>query len=370
MKKIFVLAFIGLITYLVIHYQAIPTRIIPYPYIIETTSWPAQTEAENANVLIIGDKMGQALSSYIPELIKSTSKNLRTPLRIYNWAQNNEGLHRTLAKVRSLKKMPALIIYHGAAQELYEKKFHYQENDIILDNMSKYEDETLLSLILTVPLLSRFIYKPHHFVKLSDNIKEDKTIYPAKHKQKQMELTYKLYELELEELITFVKDQGSKLVVLTTPINLDVPPRKTCNNAMTDTTIELHEQAEALLKKGEIKQAYNQLSNLIKATVANAYSYYLTGIAAKKMGNYQKAKKMLQLSAVFDCESWRSNSIFNAIIRQKATTHKLFLVDFDEQVNQHFGHNVLFIDEIYPQDLFYGQLIKTLGATITQILHI
>ena len=78
--------------------------------------------------------MGSALQRFLPEMIERLSKDLNEPIKIYNWSKPNEGLHRTISKLKSLKKLPPMVIFHGASQEFFEKKVccigkdeHYQK---------------------------------------------------------------------------------------------------------------------------------------------------------------------------------------------------------------------------------------------------
>ena len=45
---------------------------------------------------------------YFQNLFKESLKN---PPLIYNWSEQSEGLHRTLFKLKSLEKIPPIVIY-------------------------------------------------------------------------------------------------------------------------------------------------------------------------------------------------------------------------------------------------------------------
>ncbi len=137
--------------------------ITPFPYSFNTNAEKAlESELESAGsakILIVGDKMGANLSVYTPELALELAKNFKSPPVIFNWSKPNEGLHRTLFKLKSLKKLPSIIIYHGASSELFEKTFNVQDAKAIEKNFATYDDEKIISLIITFPWLSKILYK-------------------------------------------------------------------------------------------------------------------------------------------------------------------------------------------------------------------
>ena len=95
-----------------------PPSFVPYSYRFKSFEPAGKKEAVLSDILILGDRMGQRLSFYIPALKKKRDWN------IYNWSETGEGLHRTLNKVRHLSAFPPVVIYHGSVDEFYEKKFH------------------------------------------------------------------------------------------------------------------------------------------------------------------------------------------------------------------------------------------------------
>jgi hypothetical protein len=86
--------------------------IIPFPYEVAETPTKiyrdSLKQAQEAQVLIVGDRMGVALNSYIPMIKSELEKELKTAPAIYNWSRPHEGLHRTLNKIKSLKKVPPI----------------------------------------------------------------------------------------------------------------------------------------------------------------------------------------------------------------------------------------------------------------------
>lgn len=370
MKKlllIIILAFVGYISYL---YFFRPTAIVPYPYVIKLTRDANMELANKANVVILGDRMAMRLNRYLPAITETTSRNLQRPLNIVNLARENEGLHRSLTKLKLLKNNPGLVIYHGSSEEFFEKRFVVQDRDTIFHNFNLYKDDRYLSLLMTFPLLSKFIYKGLNVYHLNDFIKPNKTEYPAMQKQVQMEIEYKLYQQELKDLVTYCKERAIPLLMIITPLNLQIPPRKVCQNAISGTILQEQEDIQLLLNDGDAKSAYTKAKTLLEAAPGNALSYHLLGRITSKLGRFSESRAYLENSTAFDCDTWRGSVVFNNMIRRMAEKNELPMIDFDDLVNQNYGNNVLFLDEIFPQEIYYEQLVSLLQKSIIKALKI
>ena len=117
------------------HIAQKPTNIFPYPYILDKTEINDLKAASEANVLIIGDRMALNLHEVMQNLTRQASPGFSEPLEIYNWGKKNEGLHRSLKKLQTLKKIPELVIYHGASEEYFEKKGGVEEKENFNKNL-------------------------------------------------------------------------------------------------------------------------------------------------------------------------------------------------------------------------------------------
>ena len=111
-----------------------PTMITPYPYTFSYTH-SQHDEIQNSQILILGDRQGKHLDAFLPELTKEVSVNLRKPIKIFNWSSNGDGLHRSLEKLKSLKKIPPLVVVYGTSQEFYEKKFNINDHKTIFSKV-------------------------------------------------------------------------------------------------------------------------------------------------------------------------------------------------------------------------------------------
>ena len=77
---------------------------------------------------------------------------------------------------------------------------------------------------MAFPFLSKFIYEPVSLIKL-DSLNEDRDNLEGEDKLTKMEMTYKFFRHQLWDMINYVKEKNSTLILLTTPINLKVPPK-------------------------------------------------------------------------------------------------------------------------------------------------
>lgn len=346
------------------------TTIEPYPYTLPTTLPADAQHAENANVLIVGDRMAQTLTRFNSIITERISKNLTTPLRVYNWSSDKEGLHRTLHKLKTLKKWPPVIIYHGGSQEFIEKKFMIKDRGKILYNFNRYQDPKLLTAIMVAPFLSRILYVPTNYVALSDEIKGQDWLINGPEAQSLLEIGFKVFEFELEELIRLSFENNSNLIILTTPINFELSPQKVCDNSVSTTILKRQEEVQKLIDKGDFKEAYSEAYTLSQESVANAKTYYLLGTAAKLNGSFDKARQFLIMAQAFDCNPFKVHVANNALMKKMSQKHHVHLVDFDMLVARNFGRNLLFADDIYPQQLYYDLLLEDLTSLIARILKI
>lgn len=369
--KLLILTVLTVLVVLVAYkFKITPTQIIPYPYLMNVKNIEGSLEAASSNVLIIGDRMGVALDKYIPSLIKDTSEELREPLKVYNWSRANEGLHRSIDKLKKLDALPSVIIYHGASEEFYEKKFYISQKPQIMQNMARYEDDAILTMIMTAPFLSKYIYTPVRYIPLGDYPKQDSSTYTGKQRQDRLEIGFKIFEKEVIELIQYVKSKDSKLIIMTTPINLEAEPKSVCENSKTQTMEEYQKNIEAMIQNGNKKQAYIKAKELAKISLTNAKSHYLYGKVALELGRFKEAREQLTLAAAYDCTQWRINIIFNKILTKIASKNNIEVVDFDTLVNQNLGRDTLFLDPIYPQVIYYERAFSEIKKQIRKSFNL
>jgi tetratricopeptide (TPR) repeat protein len=354
-------------------YSSRKTLITPYSYSFNFNAQNALKnelpEANSSKILIVGDRMGQSLSPYTQNIINELGKNYKTLPKIYNWSRPHEGLHRTLFKLKSLKKLPPIIVYHGASSELYEKTFNVNDKSAIDKNFEIFDNEKIISLIITFPWLSKYFYKNMEYFELGA-VKEYKNRLPGTLKMAEKEIAFKYFEYEIKELINLVKDSKSNLIFISTPINLEVEPQEVCPQSSSNSTVEYQQEIENSIKEGNFKSAYPKALELSNETFSNAKSYYLLGKASMGLGDLKMAKMAFQKASVFDCANWRGNAVYNAIMKTQAEKSQIPFIDFDLLMSSSLSNEGLFIDEIFPQHLFYKNIIDELIENLKKIINL
>lgn len=356
------------VVFIYMRFNANPMTIKPFPYIIKNQTIVGVEEVQRSNILIIGDRMAVNISRFIPTLQRLLSKNLESPIKISNWAGQNEGLHRTIQKLKKLKKFPSLVIYHGGTQERYEKKFEIKDHKRIKQNFKLFQNEAISTMIMSLPQLSRLIYHPVSYVKLN-RLTKDTSEHKDSLRMKSNIISYEIYGHEIEQLIELVKDNNSTLLLTTTPVNLEQKPN-TCSNSNTWSIQEQMDQIDSLLSKGSDKEALIKSRKLMEAVVSNAEVLFQYAIILKRVGKIAEAKRTFQMAKAFDCDNDNPNPIYNSIVKQKAIDSDVDLVDFQKIIYKDFIKETLFLDKIYPQNIYYQRFVIQLSKLIKSIMKL
>ena len=380
LKKLLIFTLLGFVcasAYLYWDYSGKRTLITPYPYAFLNSFTKKYTtdhaneikEAQFAKILIVGDRMGRTLDPYLQNLQDQFKDSFKSPPTIFNWSADNESLFRTIKKLKMLKKLPPIIIYFGASSELTEKRFDVRDKKNIFKNFKTFDDERLISLIITFPWMSKILYKDIRYQNLGDYT-EYKSLLAASQKLDEKEIAFKLFEYEMRELIEMVKDKKSNLILMTTPVNLEIEPREVCAHSTNNDIIGLQQEIVVELNEGSYKTVLPKARELAEVTKSNAYSFYLLGKAALGTGDIRLARESLLKASVFDCANWRGNAVYNAIMKAEAKKRQVPLVDFEQYMTSQLSKEGLFFDEIVPQNMFYQNMTKELGDIIKKILSI
>jgi hypothetical protein len=80
-------------------------------------------------------------------MVENIVTTAKSSLKVKILAEKGEGLHRTLHRLKMLKALPPIIIYHGGSEELFEKSFLSSEYSAIMENIKIYEDFKLSDTI-------------------------------------------------------------------------------------------------------------------------------------------------------------------------------------------------------------------------------
>jgi hypothetical protein len=347
-------------------YQRNPEQIFPYPYRFETSAPAIELDAP---ILITGDRMGVYFAKYQAELADTISVNLAKPIKIQSIAKAGHGLHRTLHELRSLVQWPQILIYQGASEEFMEQKFQPDESSRFKANVKLYQDDRIETALILYPVLSRVVYDPMKPVVLTE-VPELLVDISEEDYLKRLETELLLYEQQLIQLVNMSRDRNTLLILTTTPINLDIAPRRICEFT---STIELEKDLADLaqfMKADDPKSAYTLSSKLQQQHAGNAQLLYQHGQIAKRMGKLDEARTALIKATAYDCEPWRATEVYNSIIRKVARDHQVILFDFASMLESEWSQNITFFDELYPQNLYYEQGMKQLGNVIKEILKL
>ena len=349
--------------------QANPDSVLPIPYVFPTL---AEKIAVDSPLLIVGDRMAERFGLFKETLSLELSTGLSKPLKTGVLANPRAGLHRTLRSLESLDAWPKVMIYTGGSEEMAEETFRTSEISKIRRNFERYGDDRWRTLMMLWPESARLIYTPLVRQVLPDEVSlEDvnREVSEGEY-QARLELSYRLYEMELVRLVELARAKNVTLLFMTVPINLDVPPRLTCSNSQSEEISREMEAIRALIREQNYKAAYPRAQELAASTLANAEVFFLHGQISYRMGRLEEAKKSLHAAAAFDCRAWRSNQVTNNIIRKVADEQRVTLFDFADMVDADWRQNATFFNEIYPQDLYYERAAKALGAVLRRMLKL
>ncbi|MFA7613417.1 MAG: hypothetical protein WCY48_04210 [Candidatus Caldatribacteriota bacterium] len=348
-------------------FKANEESIIPFPYKFNQPSAEYKVEAP---ILIIGDRMGARMARYTEHLRDVISADIDNKIKIQSLAKPGYGLHRTIEDLKTIKKWPQILIYQGGSEEFSEVKFYPQEIPRIKTNFDRFSDERLLTLIILYPWLSRIIYEPVKKIPLLPQPQLREEIMDEEEYLRNLDTELLLFREQLKELVKMSKDRNALLILTTTPINLDIGPKKTCS---VSTNIEIEKeihQLKELLKKNDPKAAYLLSSRMVTKHIGNAQVKYLHGQISRRIGNLNEAIPHLLESTAFDCYPWRSTHLQNNIIRAVANDNQVILFDFAQLLDRDYTRNKTFVDEIYPQNLYYELGMEQLGILIKNILKL
>lgn len=342
--------------------------ITPLPFYFSANTY--ETNEVDAPILIIGDRLGERLSTFKNQLAEKISINLAKPIKIQTLANEGDHIHRTLQKVKKLKRVPLIIIYIGNSDQSFEKTFHTKSIAKIQNNIALYENDYIKTALMIYPKLSRLIYWPLNYVNLNEKVNKDETEYPDHIFQIRTALNYKLYEYGLDEFFNLAKKRNSLLIPLTTPLNLKKFPKKSCYGSLSKDADADLERLKSLIKEKDFKAAYNLSQELSLLNPSNAQILYLHGQILFKLNKFSDAQKYNELSIAYDCNNKRGNPVYNAILRKIAKKHNISFLDYHQMLADESHDNFTFVDEIYPQDFYLEKIVNILSTKIKKRLRL
>lgn len=324
----------------------------------------------DAPILIVGDSMAVRLTKFRDTLAKKISTNLSKPIKIDSIALEGEGIHRTFKKIASLPRPPLIIIYLGNVDENSEIIFNYSDIETIESNLSLYQDPMVKSVVMALPLISRFVYSPVKRVKLKEEIKFTTKNVPDHILQRQLSLSYKLFEATLNQFFNYTSKRSSFLIPITTPLNLLRKPGANCYGSLDPSTEKDLEQVKQKLTAKDYKGAYNLSKEVALINQSHASSLFLHGFISFKLNQFGEAKDYLEKAIAFDCSKPRGNPIYNSILKRVAKNNGYQFLDFHQYLVDQSQINYTFIDDLYPQDFYMEKLTDMLSLRIKSLLKL
>jgi tetratricopeptide (TPR) repeat protein len=270
----------------------------------------------------------------------------------------------------NFSKWPQILIYQGGSEEFSEKKFLTKELKNINSNFKLFKDDKIQTLLILYPWLSRILYHPVEKVLLPDTRASVQNSTDEKEYLNRLELELLLFEEHLKYLVSISRDRNALLILTTTPLNFNAPPKKTC--PFTDSS-ELKSELNklrSLLRENNPKEAFLKSSKLMNSYLGNADLLYLHGQVAKRLGKTEEALASLLKASAYDCLPWRATEVHNSLIRKVARENQVMLFDFARMMENQIHSDEAFFDEIYPQNQYYEKAMEQLGLAIKGILKL
>lgn len=356
LNKIILIALIGAAGFLGLRFSKNITQVYPIPYLNSPIPAEEIAKAEAADIILIGDSSTHELSKVMNDFIHATASQFKKPLTVYDWGSRAEPMGLTYRKVKSLRSKPLLFIYHGGREELLYQRFPLASFSTVQKNIELTKNDTILSIIMAYPALSRFIYFPHKKFNISKTSKLYPTDLPPKASMDILNILYEIYSMEAKQLFSYLKEIDAKAWVIPQALNIQQEPHRVCENTIDQEQIKTIEKARAHAKEGRYKDAFNELNESVKVNKGNALLYYETAQMLMKLGNFSEARKAFYQAMIYDCGLKDSNPIFLKILMEQAELRQFHVIDFNRMVTNNLGHNVLFLDEETPQPLYYQYL--------------
>ncbi len=342
--------------YLGIRYAKNSTQIYPHSYKLVQPSGKEVKEAEEADIILIGDSSTSLLLGGVEEVLDDVAKHFKNRPIVYDWGRPGEPMGQTLVKVKALSKMPVLFIYHGGRDTFLNQKFSLKEFTNLKKNIELSKNETVMTFIMAYPPSSRFIYHPMKKVDLQGNPPAYPKDLPAVAVMDIMNVLYDVYKQEAAELFSYLKERDANLWVIPQALNLTLAPKRVCENTIDAEQDRILAKAQEMEESGRRKEAFNTVNDLIKVNKGNAKAYYQIAKLLQSMGNPAEAKKAYYQAMIYDCGLERSNPIFLKILMEQAEKRQFKVIDFNRMVTNLLGRNILFINERDPQPLYYQHL--------------
>ncbi len=372
LKKIlltpFLIIIIASIYLLQTRYLPSKTTIGPAPF--EFTATAQKTQSVKAPILIVGDTMGFRLSKFKEVLEKELSANYTDGIKVETIATEGESIYRTLHKIQNLKQLPLIILLLSNYDTARESVFRDRDILKIKNNIQLYKNEYIKTALMIFPELAKIIYEPVKPVLLSAKILNRPKIKNDTILQNRKLIHYSLYEFALEDMYTYTKKANSLIINLTTPLNLSIPPTKSCDGSISSNSLEEYEKASMAFAKKDFKLTYNLSKELVLLNPTHAESQFLLSQSAFKLRHFNDYKQAGELAISLDCSLRSGDPVFNSIMKKLSTQYEVPMLNFHKLLIDQSQSNYTFIEDIYPQDLYFEKVINTISKLIKKRLRL
>ena len=223
---------------------------------------------------------------------------------------------------------------------------------------------------MAFPPLSRLLYDAPTYQHLGADIQEDKQEYSASEQQRRLGLFHELFRREALQLVELLREQGSALVFITAPVNLELSPLRACENADSSAVQSLQAKMHELMKGGHAKEALATLEPLSQTVPGHARTHHLMGQAYLELGDGARARQEFEKAQAFDCGQGRPSVVDNAILRSIAARHSLLVLDFADDLARQLGQNEVFLSDTVPQSFPYQKLTDKIRHVVARQFHL
>lgn len=359
--------FATVVTYQKYHSTSLKTR--PYPFFIENSKKLETETFENSDILVIGDNFALKNDKLIETITDNLSQGLKIPLTIQNMAYENENLLRIKTRLLQLKKLPPVIILMGGTSEFAENLYP-PDLSSFKENFKRIKNEYVSTIITLYPNLSKLLFMKDENKKLEMNVINPFVHYSDSWFQTVAEATYYFYQEELGDLIDFVREHNSNLIIVNAPENLELEPQKTCDNSIVDAVTIEQVEIKKLIKQAQLKEALKRAINLSESSTGNATTKYLIGEILLQQGKSKAALSFLKEAKALDCQSSGANIIINEINKSVAKEKSILIVKFDEMLYAKLGEDSLFLSDEVIQFIHWDLLTNSLTKSLKEILQL
>ncbi|MDH4468803.1 MAG: hypothetical protein QE271_12160 [Bacteriovoracaceae bacterium] len=228
---------------------------------------------------------------------------------------------------------PAYVILLLGGEEWFEQKFSSDEWEIQKETwMKAFDVKNFLLWKMDAPWAEKYLPTPPYRWHLQKEIlslstqNHDDLFF---HQRKIMNSF--LLKLELQTLFQMFRSQKIPAVVLNSPLNPLIAPKKKCRYGIqTDVSLLWKEQKE-LNQKKSWEESLKTNDIILKTDPFNPLTYFQRGkILWKNGANWEEAIKYIEIASILDCKDWRGNGLFNQIIESQTKVFGLKFFDWSK----------------------------------------